>query len=50
MNAENKLWILRYNVIVVEKGRYGKAISLQVWPGPVGFRRLKLRDLKTAGT
>jgi hypothetical protein len=28
----------------------GKAISLQVWTDPEGFRRLRLPDFKTIGT
>jgi hypothetical protein len=31
------------------KGK-GKAIPLQVWTGPEGFRRLRLLDFKTIGT
>jgi len=31
------------------KGK-GKAIPLQAWTGPEGYRRLKLPDLKTIGT
>jgi hypothetical protein len=31
------------------KGK-GKAIPLQAWTGPKGFRRLRLPDLKTIGT
>jgi len=28
----------------------GKAIPLQAWTGPEGFRRLRLPDFKTVGT
>jgi len=28
----------------------GKAIPLQTWTGPEGYRRLRLPDLKTFGT
>jgi hypothetical protein len=28
----------------------GKAIPVQAWKGPEGFRRLRLPDLKTIGT
>jgi len=28
----------------------GKAIPLQAWTGPEGFRRLRLSDFKTVGT
>jgi len=34
----------------VIKGKYGKAIPLQVWTGPEGSRRLRLPDFKTIGT
>jgi hypothetical protein len=30
--------------------RKGKAIPLQAWTGPEGFRRLKLPDFKTIDT
>jgi len=28
----------------------GKAVPLQAWTGPEGFRRLRLPDFKTIGT
>jgi len=28
----------------------GKAIPLQAWTGPVGFRRFRLQDFKTIGS
>jgi hypothetical protein len=28
----------------------GKALPLQAWTGPEGFRRLRLPDFKTVGT
>ena len=33
----------------LRKGK-GKAIPLQAWTGPEGFRRLRLPDFKTIGT
>ena len=37
----------RMSVTMVIKG---KAIPLQAWTGPEGFRRLRLPDFKTIGT
>jgi hypothetical protein len=37
------------SVLCKAKGR-GKAITLQAWTGPEGFRRLRLPDFKTFGT
>jgi hypothetical protein len=35
--------------LLVNKGK-GKAIPLQAWTGPEGYRRLRLPDFKTIGT
>jgi len=32
------------------KAKKAKAIPLQAWTGPEGFRRLRLTDFKTIGT
>jgi len=34
----------------MEKTYKGKAIPLQAWTGPEGFRKLRLPDFKTIGT
>ena len=41
--------ILLYLVFGKGKGK-GKAIPLQAWTGPEGYRRLRLPDFKTVGT
>jgi hypothetical protein len=49
-------WILKKSNIRVGKDKLllqtvkGKAIPLQAWPGPEGFRRLRLPDTKTIST
>jgi len=41
----------RVHIVCLTKGKgKGKAISLQAWTGPEGFRRLKLPDFKTIDT
>jgi len=42
---------LRGKMFVRSNGKgKGKAIPLQAWKGPEGFRRLMLPDFKTVGT
>jgi hypothetical protein len=40
----------RHNILqLIGKGK-GKAIPLQAWTGPEGYRRLRLLDFMTIGT
>jgi hypothetical protein len=41
---------LMWSQFLMNKGGKGKAIPLQAWTGPEGFRRLRLPDFKTVGT